>query len=209
MQQLISDAQHTSISFDDGAPTSVVSAIDGADARLGVCPSALAIPTQGPLDSFNARTHPACYAEWWFGDGAPALERDRPMLFEQVARRLLNIEEHEYHLGSDPEPYRASCTSRFNNPEIIAVLGDVVRRMRLLRGTRAAIGRRGFSADLKAIAGASSADFLTAMNLATPKETIGTAAARPDMPDKVKTALRTLLLSTSDVAGTEGRKTSL
>ena len=81
--------------------------------------------------------------------------------------------------------------------------------MRLLRGTRAAIGRRGLSADLKAIAGASSADFLTAMNLATPKDTIGTAAARPDMSDKLKTSLRTLRLSTSDVAGTEGRKTSL
>ena len=50
---------------------------------------------------------------------------------------------------------------------------------------------------------------MTAMNLATSNETIGTACARPDMPDKVKTALRTLLLSTSDVAGTEGRKTSL
>ena len=50
----------------------------------------------------------------YFGDGAPALERDRPMLFEQVARRLLNIEEHEYQLNSDLAPYRASCTSRFN-----------------------------------------------------------------------------------------------
>ena len=50
---------------------------------------------------------------------------------------------------------------------------------------------------------------MTAMNLATSSETIGTACARPDMPDKVKTALRTLLLSTSDVAGAEGRKTPL
>lgn len=35
------------------------------------------------------------------------------------------------------------------------------------------------------------------------------AASRPDMPAKVKTALRTLLLSTSDVPGTEGRRTNL
>ena len=138
MQQLIFDVQHTARSFDNNVQASVEKAMDRADARLDVCPTALAIPTQGPLDSFNARTYPACYVEWWFGDGAPALERDRPMLFEQVARRLLNIEEHEYHLNSDLAPYRASCTSRFNNPEIIAVLGDVVRRMRLLR----APGRR-------------------------------------------------------------------
>ena len=209
IQQLILDVQQTARAFDDNVQASVEKAIDTADARLHVCPTALAIPTQGPLDSFNARTYPACYVEWWFGDGAPALERDRPMLIEPVTRRLLNIEEHEYHLNSDHVQYRASCTSRFNNPEIIAVLGDVVRRMRLLKGIRAAIGRKGFSADLKAIASAGSADFLLAMNLAKSNETIGTACARSDMPDKVKTALRTLLLSTSDVAWTEGRNTTL
>jgi len=131
------------------------------------------------------------------------------MLFEQVARRLLNLEEHQYSLTSDVEPYKAKCQSRFNNPEIIAVLGDVVRRMRLLKGTRAAVGRKGFSADLRALASASSADFMEAMHIAGPKESMGSASARPDMPPKVKTALKTLLLSTSDVPGTEGRKAAL
>ena len=167
---------------------------------------ALAIPTQAPLDSFNATTYPACYVEWWFGDGAPGLDRERPMLFEQVARRLINIEEHQYALTSDTEPYEASCQSRFNNPEIIAVFGDVVRRMRLLKGARAAIGRKGFTADLKMLASATSEEFMEAMNIAGPRETISSACGRPDMPAKVKTALRTLLLSTSDVPGTEGRK---
>ena len=50
---------------------------------------------------------------------------------------------------------------------------------------------------------------MEAMNIAKPSESISTAVARPDMPAKVKTALRTLLLSTSDVPGTEGRKTAL
>ena len=95
-------------------------------------------------------------------------------------------------------------------PEIIAGFGDVVRRARLPKGgTRAAVGRRGFSVGLKTIASASSAEILTAMNLATPKETNGAAAARPDMPDKVKASLRTWLLNTSGVAGTDGHKTSL
>ena len=65
------------------------------------------------------------------------------MLFEQVARRLINLEEHEYSLANDQEPYKAARQSRFNNPEIIAVLGDVIRRLRLRKGTRAAIGRKG------------------------------------------------------------------
>ena len=131
-------------------------AVADTDRRLSVCPAALAIPTQAPMDSFNARTWPACYAEWWFGDGAPGLDRERPMLFEQVARRLIDIEEHAHTLATDGAPYVASCQSRFNNPEIIAVLGDVARRMRLLKGTRAAIGRQGADADLKALASATS-----------------------------------------------------
>ena len=131
------------------------------------------------------------------------------MLFEQVARRVINIRELEYCLASDTEPYEASKQSRFNNPEIIAVMGDVVRRLRLLKGTRAAVGRKGFTADLKVLATASSEDFMQAMNIASPKESIGTACSRPEMPAKVKTALRTLLLSTSDVPGTESRKTQL
>ena len=94
------------------------------------------------------------------------------MLFEQVARRLLNIEEHQYSLITDGQPYKASCQSRFNTPEIIAVLGDVVRRMRLLKGTRAAIGRKAFTTDPKAIASASSSDFMEAMNIAGPRESI-------------------------------------
>ena len=206
---MILDLQSTARTFDEAAQASVERAVAETDRRLSVCPMALAIPTQGPLDSFGARTYPACYVEWWFGDGAPGLDRARPILFEQVARRLINIEEHQYSLASDTEPYKAACQSRFNNPEIIAVLGDVVRRMRLLKGTRAAIGRKGFGVDLKALASASAADFMEAMHIAGPKESIISAAARPDMPAKVKTALRTMLLSTSDVPGTEGRKAQL
>ena len=73
----------------------------------------------------------------------------------------------------------------------------------------AELGRKGFSADLKVLATASSEDFMEAMNIAKPNESITAACARPDMPAKVKTAIRTLLLNTSDVPGTEGRKTQL
>ena len=85
----------------------------------------------------------------------------------------------------------------------------MIRRLRLLKGTRAAIGRKGFGTDLKTLSEASAEDFMEALNIAKPGDCIGSAISRPGMPAKVKTALRTLLLSTSDVPGTEGRKTAL
>ena len=138
MQSLILDVQKTARAFDENAQAAVERAVASTDRRFSVCPTALAIPTQEPLDSWDAKTWPACYVEWWFGDAAPGLARDRPMLFEQVAKRLIDIEEHEYVLETDDAPYVASCQSRCNNPEIIAVMGDVVRRLKLLKGTRGA-----------------------------------------------------------------------
>ena len=85
----------------------------------------------------------------------------------------------------------------------------MVRRLRLLKGTRATVGRKGFGTDLQILADASAEDFMEALNIAKPGDCIGSAISRPGMPAKVKTALRTLLLSTSDVPGTEGRKTAL
>ena len=79
----------------------------------------------------------------------------------------------------------------------------------MLRGARAAVARKGFGADLKALADASPEDYMIATNIAKPSDSIVTAAARADVPAKVLTAFRTLLLSTSDVPGTEGRKTAL
>ena len=105
MQALILDVQSTARSFGEVAQAAVENTVANTDRILSVCPTALAIPTQAPMDSFNARTWPACYVEWWFGDGAPGLDRERPMLFEQVARRLIDIEEHEYTLAT----WRAVC----------------------------------------------------------------------------------------------------
>ena len=148
LKSVVLDLRTIARSVDEKTEAELESAQAGADARRTVSPEALAVPTEKPLDSLDCRTWPASFVGFWFGDGAPNLDRQRPMLFEQVARRLIEIEELEYSLASDPEPYEASCQSRFNNPEIIAILGDVVRRLRLLRGTRAAVGRKGFSAAL-------------------------------------------------------------
>ena len=116
MQALILGVQSTARCFGEAAQATVERAAANTDRRLSVCPTALAIPTQAPMDSFNARTWPACYVEWWFGGGAPGLDRERPMLFEQVARRLIDIEEHAHTLATDGVPYVASCQSRFQQP---------------------------------------------------------------------------------------------
>ena len=50
---------------------------------------------------------------------------------------------------------------------------------------------------------------MEALNIAKPFDSICLACSREGMPAKVRMALRTLLLSTSDVPGTEGRKTAL
>lgn len=105
--------------------------------------------------------------------------------------------------------YEASKQSRLNILEIIAVLRNGIRKLRILQGAKAAVGRKNFTVDLEMLATASSEDLMQAMNIASPKESIGTACCRQEMPAKVQTALRTLLLSTSDVPGTEGRKTQL
>ena len=108
MHRLILDVQSTARSLGDSAHATVERAVANADKRFSVCPMALAVPTEAPMDAFHATTWPACYVEWWFGDGAPGLDRERPMLFEQVARRLIDIEEHEYTLATDDVPYVAS-----------------------------------------------------------------------------------------------------
>ena len=79
----------------------------------------------------------------------------------------------------------------------------------MLRGTRAATQRRGYRKDLQAICGATAADYEVALSLAGPRDSVLGTLGRKEMPAAVKTALRTLLLSTSDVPGTEGRKVAL
>ena len=92
------------------------------------------------VDSLNDRTWPAWYVEGWFKDGAL-------WLFEEGARRLIAIED---------------------NPQIIAVLVDVVRRKRLLESIRAAINRKSFDADLQALPRGTVEQFIEATRIVVP-----------------------------------------
>ena len=48
-----------------------------------------------------------------------------------------------------------------------------MRRLALLKGTKAAVGRKGFDGDLKALQEASLEDFMLALSIANPRESIG------------------------------------
>ena len=84
LKSMVLDVQTAARSFDERSQVELERAQAGADACKMVGPQSLAVPTQGPLSSFDSRSWPACFVEFWFGDCAPNLERDRPMLFEQV-----------------------------------------------------------------------------------------------------------------------------
>ena len=56
MESLVLDLQSSVRGLDEAARANVERAVADTDKRLTVCPSALAIPTQGPLDSFDAKT---------------------------------------------------------------------------------------------------------------------------------------------------------
>ena len=88
MKTLVLDVKTIAHALDDKARADLETAVAGAETSKAVCVDSLAVPVNRPLDSFDARTWPASYVEWWFGDGAPNLQRDRPMLFEEVAPPL-------------------------------------------------------------------------------------------------------------------------
>ena len=90
------DLQDTARRCSPTAQSDIEQALEASDDRLTACPTALAIPTGKPISQFSWQTYPACYAERWYGNGAPGLPRDRPMMLEQVALRLLVIKEPEY-----------------------------------------------------------------------------------------------------------------
>ena len=84
LRSMVLDAQSAAPSFDEQSQAVLEKAQPGADTCRMVGPQSLSVPTQSPLSSFDSTYWPACYTAFWFGDGAPNLERKRPMLFEQV-----------------------------------------------------------------------------------------------------------------------------
>ena len=168
-------------------------------------PTALAVPTGEPLSIFDSTALPAAYTEFLFGDCVPFLKRDTPLTCQQIFDALPQREELEYSLPEDEKPYEASARSRFDSPEFYAVFQNILRTLMLFRSVRGALDRPGFSKDLKAIAAATSEEFVqAALHESRPRsneDLIRTAGG-----EKVRTALRHLLFSTATVPLTDGYK---
>ena len=84
LRSMVLDVQSAARAFDERSQVVLERAQAGADACKKVDSQSLAVPTHGPLSSFDSRSWLACFVEFCFGDCAPNLDRDRPMLFEQV-----------------------------------------------------------------------------------------------------------------------------
>ena len=168
-------------------------------------PTALAVPTGEPLSIFDSTALPAAYTEFLFGDCVPFLKRDTPVTCQQIFDALPQREELEYSLPEDEEPYEASARSRFDSPEFYAVFQTFLRTLKLFQSVRGALERPGFLKDLKAIAAATSEEFVqAALHESRPvsnADLIHTAGC-----EKVRTALRHLMFSTATVPLTDGYK---
>jgi hypothetical protein len=176
--------------------------LEGADKGLFV-------PTIKPLSMFVPSTWTKCLSQFWYGDGLPNMpDRPRKITFEQLFGALPDREELEYQLDSDTAPYRAKSKSRFDEPELVLVFGDTLRRLLMFRGTRMAFKRRGFQKDVKAIAGATAEMCSQAMDTITGHANAEALANNDNVPKELQTALRQMLISTKEVPFTDGYKRS-
>ena len=211
LNQVIIDMQEVAKKLGRDGKQRLEGVIANSTATCSAQTMGLLLPTGQPLPQWDGRSWVACFVQWFFGDGTWNLERETPLLFEEWARMLQNREELEYHLPDDETAfgvqYRARPRSRFIDSEIIACMGDVQRRLGLLTGTRAAFSRQGFEKDVRLIAHATADEFQQAFGLLGPKAHLEGIMRHPKVPAPVKTAMRTLLLSSSNVPGTEGNKT--
>ena len=67
---------------------------------------------------------------------------------EELFGALLVGEELEHRLDADEDVYNARPRSRFNDPAMICMFGDVLRRMLTLQMVAAAFDREGFEDDV-------------------------------------------------------------
>jgi hypothetical protein len=173
------------------------------------CTHGLFVPTIKPLSMFVPSTWTKCLSQFWYGDGLPNMpDRPRKIAFEQLFAALPDREELEYQLDSGKAPYRAKSKSRFDEPELVLVFGDTLRRLLMFRGTRMAFKRRGFQKDVKAIAGATAEMCSQAMDTITGHANAEALANNENVPKELQTALRQMLISTKDVPFTDGYKRS-
>ena len=72
----------------------------------------------------------SCFAEFFYGDCAPNLERLAHPTFKQIFSYLMMRKEFEYSLEDDEEPYRAKAMCRWDKPKFAMVFASVLRSLR-------------------------------------------------------------------------------
>ena len=125
----------------------------------------------------------------------------------------MNREELEYSLPQDVselpgQVYKALTTSRWDSPEMVAVFADTMRRKEILTKTNLAFKNIDhFRQDLNLIRDASPADFEALEGYAT----LGQAftGQKGKQNPRAFAALKNLMITTSNVALTEGNKMKL
>ena len=205
--QVIIDIQSVAAKLGRDGKQRLEAAVAHSSSHCTAATMGLLLPTGKPLPQWDGRSWVACFVQWFFGDATWNLDRDEPLLFEEWASMLQNREELQYDLPDDTTPYQARPRSRFMESGILACQGDLQRRLAMLTGTRAAFARQGFEQDVRLIAEATSQEFEAAFSLIGPKAHSTDALSHPGVAAPVKQALRSLLLSSAKVPGTEGNKT--
>lgn len=108
----------------------------------------LAVPSGQPLSMFSPSRWSMCFFQLFFGYGAPNLEKipNKKVSIQEIFSSLISREELlQYHLPVNMGPL---LSQDFDDPEIVSVFADCVRRLRTLQEIRSSFARKGFDKDL-------------------------------------------------------------
>ena len=170
--------------------------------------SVLVVQAGQLLSMFVPEAWCLAFTEFFFGDCLPFDQRRLVRIAPgALMAALLKREELTYQLATDTMPYIALPTSRWDNPEMVAMFADTLRRQKLLMATKMNfLSQESFKLDLKAIAQAKAEDFQELQRYST----LGQAYASAKNHEKpAMKALKHLLTSTAVVPLTDGNKMKL
>ena len=176
-------------------------------------PTTLKVSPGAPMSQFDPSTWVACFVEFFYGDCAPNLERPTKIGWRRLFNYLMNREELEYHLKGDSSRYVASTHSRWDTPEFAEVFVDTLRKIQTFQSTKGFWEKHGssFAADLRTIAKATDKEFQAFQaNLRQEAMAQGipalVAQAKSQQMPEVQKVLQHMLMHTTNVCFTEGRK---
>ena len=135
------------------------------------------------------------------------------MSFEQIFDALTDREELQYSIASDERPYVAKATCRFDTPATTIVFGDTLRRLETFRGTRAALKRHGFRANVHLVVNSTSEKVLQALEAGVAQpgaaQEAGAGMLQQEALKPLQTAINQMHISVKNVPLTDGYRRNL